>query len=271
MAFNWAGAAAGMQDDLKEQIKLRLLQEESAQRQQQLTDNAEWRNMQAETNRINADAMGEARSASAEERRIKSEAAKQRQKWATETIGRGAPTMGPDDDEKQYNVALLDYYQAKHYAETGQELPGAVVQQLLTPRPVREDPNLLSPAALEQRLKIDREQERNKAMYGGERSATAKRQAAVQGANIAAQNYLTYVKRMAPNDLDRALDYISNGAGRDDLIRKSNGLVDMNQLRTMLINMYKPGMTSKQLMDLKTIELMKGGAGAPVVTGESDQ
>lgn len=120
MAFNWAGAAAGAYEGLQDAIKQRMVEQEFQQRQQAMADQMKWRELQAETNQLNAQSLADARSARAEDL-----TARRRQKdmlfdGARATVA----NQGADIDEAHRGFELA---RAQHILRYGEDLPDAAI------------------------------------------------------------------------------------------------------------------------------------------------
>lgn len=117
MAFNWAGAAGGVQDALSQALREQLLVQESHQRQQSLDDQVEWRKMQAEVNRQNAASLEAQRNSTIEAANREKAAVERRMKWAESVL------QNPEGYDE------LDIARAKNVVRFGEDLPPSVLAQ----------------------------------------------------------------------------------------------------------------------------------------------
>lgn len=250
----WAALATGAQDGLDQHLK-RLIAERAMQVQEQNADTNEgYRRDTARIAEQNAESLAMQRKAAADEKLIKAQSRKQRDEWAKMTVAQGMPQI-TDDSKPEQRVALLNYYRAKHWAEAGEELPDAVVTNLLTPRPVREDPNLLSPAAEAQRLKL---------IAAGKAARTDPTGAGARaGAKIASttaiNNYLQSILGQNPK-MDDAMKVFQRPDVQADFNRKAGGNYTLPQIRAMLTSMYKDPQTLNQYMDSQALAAMRAQA-----------
>jgi hypothetical protein len=249
----WAALATGAQSGLDQHLKRVIAEREMQVAEQNAAAQEEFRRQSVEVARQNAESLAEQRKAVAEEKAMKAASKKQRDEWAKTTVAAGMPQITDDTDPKQ-RVALLQYYAAKHYAETGEELPDAVVSNLLTPKPKREDPNLLSDAAMQQRLKIIAAQNAGRAATSG--AAGQRAQAKIDATNDV-QNFLQSI--LAKNPEWKYADAISKRTDiQQDFLRKARGHYTLPQFRTMLYQMYRDPESLKTYLEGQAKAQMQG-------------
>ena len=254
----WAALATGAQSGLDQHLKRLIAEREMVVAEQNAAANEEFRRQSVEVARQNAESLAEQRKAIAEEKAMKAASKKQRDDWAKTTVAGGMPQITDDTDPRQ-RVALLQYYAAKHYAETGEELPDAVVSNLLTPKPKREDPNLLSPDAERQRLRIIAAQNAGRAATSG---AAGQRAQAKLGATQAIQNYLQSIVAKNPK-WEHADAMLKRPDVQQDILRKAQGHVTLPQFRAMLYQMYRDPESLKTYLESQAKATMQRPAAEP--------
>jgi hypothetical protein len=263
----WGALATGAQDGLDQYLK-RLIAERQMQVQEQNADTNEgYRRDSSRIAEQNAESLAMQRKAAADEKLIKAQSRQRRDEWAKMTVAAGMPQI-TDDTKPEQRVALLNYYRAKHWAESGEELPDAVVTNLLTPRPVREDPNLLSGPAFEQRKALIAAQVAARATSGAG-AAGARAQGKIDS-TAALNNYLQSIVGKNPK-LEDAMKVFQRPDVQADFNRKAGGNYTLPQIRAMLTSMYKDPQTLNQYMDAQALAAMRAqGAAAKEDDPEND-
>jgi hypothetical protein len=231
----WGALATGAQDGLDKHLKRILAEREMQVAEQNAAAQEEYRQQSIAVARQNAESLAEQRKAAAEEKNMKAASKRQRDEWAKTTVAGGMPQVTDDKDPRQ-RVALLQYYRAKHYAETGEDLPDAVVTNLLTPRPERQDPNLLSPEAMAQ-WKTKQGIINAGRAASGSGAAAARAQAKID-ANSAVQNYLQAIVAKNPK-WEHANAMLQRPDVQQDFLRKSQGQFTLPQFKAMVYKMYQ--------------------------------
>jgi hypothetical protein len=218
MAFNWGGAAAGVNDVLQQQIKNDL-------ERAQLNEQVNYRKLQTDIAKQNADSLKEERDARVAERDLKVRAREQRIKWA-QAVSEGQ--LDPNDPMAGFHKARASYI----LSSGGEDLPDTAVANYLKPEPKRT-PSLLT----------KEEEEQQKRLIAARAAATrANRPPSAAAAlreerrksDLAVQNYLGYLKRKH-TDPKAALNEFDTAG---DVLRKGGGLVDVGNYRRLLERMY---------------------------------
>lgn len=253
MAFNWAGAADGMDDALQQAIKMRLAEQEMAQRRMQIESMGEDRKLNREIQQQNAESLRMSREAQAEERRQKMEDRRKltaqeeaRRAYFQNVVSRFAqpadgvgpmPQMSPED---KYERA-----KALHYLQFGQELPAAVTSSYL------RDPNdkLLTPDEFKQSVELDREKQKNQRDFAPPRAASAaeetraERRLAMKDIN----DYIGWLLKEHKGDLSGALARFD--ANPQDALRKARGYANLDDIRSILANAQGKPLTPQQKIE----------------------
>jgi len=245
MAFNWAGAAAGANDGLQQAIKNRLLEAESAQRQQQIEETAEYRRLQQQVAQQNAESLADSRQARIDEKA----AAAARRKGLVETAksylaNPDAIDVSAYEPEVGQRIKQFEIAAAQHVLRTGEDVPDSLRSQFYASvlnAPKQQPSKLLTPDEESQQVRLAEAKAKVAAKYRAP-SATSTNKAERREADIAVQNYLGYLKRKHKS-ADAALEEFDTSG---DAIRKGSGLADVNAYRKLLERMYGVNRTPKQ-------------------------
>lgn len=236
MAFNWAGAAAGMDDDLQQQIRNRLLEREQQGRETALANEAAHRNAMLHETQQNSALLRSEREARIEAATAKTRNWDATRRWAEGVLQDPTP-LDPKDKSDAARWRRLQIFRAKNFLEFGKDLPAEAVTAFMR----EPTPKMLSPEELAQRKQLIEYTASTAAKYRPRPSTasaddTAGRRASMEAIN----NYLTTIRQKfpgnMPQDRSNALAYFD--ANQQDAARKAGGFASVSDVRRALASLY---------------------------------
>lgn len=176
MAFNWAGAASGAYEGLQDAIRMKMAEQEFAQRQQQLDEQQQWRRMQAEVNQQNAQSLADERKSRAAERESKQKNAEQLFNGARALLANpDSLDLSMHDPETAAKIKAFEIARAQHIVRYGQDLPDTAISSFYgAPKQATPKPEY-QPMTPQERADFDwKERTRNKYDRTGSSAASTK-------------------------------------------------------------------------------------------------